>query len=69
MSLEQFACLVAELRSQPGREANVLTKYGLDAPSYEQTTKRFEADFVANPDQAERFQSLSEYYTRTMQRR
>jgi hypothetical protein len=68
-SLEQYACLCAELRSQPGREAGVLTKYGLDGAGYERLTGNFSSSFIADPAVEQRFLSLVEFYGRSMQRR
>jgi hypothetical protein len=67
--MEQFACLSAELRAQPGREAAVLTKYGMDSAGYQRLAATFSSSFVADPTLEERFKSLVEYYGRMMQRR
>lgn len=69
LSVEQYACLEAELAAQPGREAATLQRYNLAQASLDALRRRYQTLFAGDPILQERFARLSEHYRASMGRR
>lgn len=69
LSVEQYACLEAELAAQPAREALTLQRYELDAAGIEALRSRYQTLFAGDPALQERFTRLVEYYRNSFTRR
>jgi hypothetical protein len=66
LSLEQHACLSAELELQPERAAQIYQAYSLDAASYQAEVLRMNERLSADPSLVERFRQLCQYYRAIM---
>jgi hypothetical protein len=62
LSLEQLACIQAELDIDEGRKQGVLTSNGVDEASYWAQCSQLQSELAADPVKAARFNQLREYY-------
>jgi hypothetical protein len=62
LSLEQHACIQAELDADPGRLDAVLATNGITRDAYEQQSAKLKLELSTNESQASRFQQLRDHY-------
>jgi hypothetical protein len=66
LSLEQHACLRAELELQPERAGQIYQAYALDEPRYRAQVEQLRQRFATDPSLEPRFQQLCQYYRAIM---
>jgi acyl-[acyl carrier protein]--UDP-N-acetylglucosamine O-acyltransferase len=69
LSVEQYACLEAELAARSGMEAMILQRYSLDAAGLEALRRRYEVLLSGDAVLQERFSRLLEHYRSSLGRR
>ncbi len=62
LSLEQIACMVAEMDLDPSREAAVLSSNGVDAATFQTQKHKLELQMAGDESQLQRFEQLRGYY-------
>ncbi|HSC89712.1 MAG TPA: hypothetical protein VLC09_20660 [Polyangiaceae bacterium] len=62
LSLEQLACVQAELDIDPSRAARVYAQNGIDAADHARQMQALTSTFAADPSASQRFDQLREYY-------
>ncbi len=62
LSLEQIACMAAELDIDAGRAPQVFAANGVDAATYERQRAQLEIDMAADDAKLRRFEQLRDYY-------
>src|SRR5690606_8369114 len=62
LSLEQLACIQAELDVDPERLWELLQANSVSEPSYHTQSAELHSEMLSNPEKARRFEQLREYY-------
>lgn len=62
LSLEQLACIQAELEMDPSKAARIFANNGIDAAGHQRQMAELEASFQQDESRAQRFAQLRDYY-------